>query len=137
MVISVVMLAVNIFTLGESSELTVAKSELTAAMKAGKMLEAKVAMVKTITAYARAFENLTTRQVARTLEQRLSKNAAKFVIKEYAKAHMRMVMQDSFSIDDLRDLAGLDPTGVAEVVEAFTQSICPSERLFPTLSRSY
>ena len=137
MVFSAVMLAVNIFTLGESSELTVAKSELTAALKAGKMLEAKAAMAKTIFSYARAFENLTTRQVARTLEQRLTKNAAKFVIKEYAKAHMRMVMQESFSIEDLRDLAGLDPTGVAEVVEAFTQAICPSERAFPVLSRDY
>ncbi len=137
MVVSVVMLAVNIFTLGRSSSLSLAKTQLSAALKARNFVKARAAFGRCVAAYAEAFENLTTRQIANTLKQRLSQNAAKFVVKEYAKVHIKMVMQEEFSLDDLRDLAALDPTGVAQVVEAFAQSICPSERPFPVLSRGY
>lgn len=137
MVISPIMLAINIFTLGASSELTAAKSSFTAALKARNIAAARTAMARTVNAYARAFEQLTTRQVANTLRARLTTNAYKFVVTEYAKIQVKLAMQESFSEEDLRSLAALDPTGVASVVEAFTQKICEGNVPFPALSRQY
>ena len=137
MVITPIQLALNILTLGETSQLTAAKAELTVALKARNFTGAKAAFSRTAKEYVRGFEQLTTKKVAKELKDRFKENAAEWIQAEYANIQVKLAMQESFSEEDLRDLAGLDPTGVAQVVNAFTQKICPGSHPFPTLSRNY
>ncbi len=137
MVTAPIMLAVNILTLGESSEASAAKEELVTALKSRDPVAAKSALPKAMKAYALNFSKMTDKEVMSGLRSSLSQNAQQWVMNEFVSIQMKMTMEKDFSTEDLRDLAGLDPTGVAQVVEAYTQKICAKENPFPTLSRKY
>ena len=130
-------MAANIISMGSTSKLTAAKASLKTAIKAGDRVAAKAAMKQTVKAFAEGFERLTTRRVVDKLKEKFRKESAKWVREEYAKVQMKLAMQEEFSAEDLRDLAGLDPTGVAQVVEAFWQPVCNEPNPFPVLSRNY
>ena len=137
MVIAPLILAANIFTLGASSEITAGKAELTAALKAKDITAARAALAKTMTAYASRLAEMTTKEVAVTIQKQFAPNAAKWVAKEYGKTQLYMATKQTdaqLAESYARDLAGLDPTGVAGVVEAFTQSICNSDEPFPKVT---
>lgn len=137
MVTAVGELAANIITMGSTSKLTAAKAGLKTALKAGDKIAAKAALKLTVKEFVDGFERLTTKIVAKKLKEKFKKESVKWVAEEYAKVQMKLVLQEEFSVEDLRDLAGLDPTGVAEVVNAFWQPICSKGNAFPVLSRSY
>lgn len=138
MVISPLMLAANILTLGGSSEIEAAQTELKAAAKAGDTAAAKAAFGRMLEGYADNLAKMTTADVAKAIEAKLAKNAARWVAKEYAKVQYYLKVKgesggptaESFA----RDLAGLDPTGVAGVVEAYTQPKCAADEPMPPVN---
>lgn len=129
--------AANIISLGATSKFSAAKAGLKTALKAGDKVAAKAALKITVKELANGFEQLTTRLVARKIKEKFKKESAEWVVKEYAKTQMKLVMQEEFSTEDLRDLAGLDPTGIGGVVDAFWQPICSDPKPFPRLSKNY
>ena len=137
MVTAVAELAANIVTLGSTSKVTAAKNSLKVALKAGDRVAAKAALKLTVKELANGFAELTTRAVAKELKEKFKKESVEWVAKEYAKVQMKLILQEEFSVEDLRDLAGLDPTGIAEVVNAFWQPVCSKGNPFPVLSRNY
>lgn len=138
MVISPLMLAANILTLGGSSEIEAAQAELKAAAKAGDTAAAKAAFGRMLEGYADNLAKMTTADVAKAIEAKMAKNAARWVAKEYAKVQYYLKVKnesggptaESFA----RDLAGLDPTGVAGVVEAYTQPKCAADEPMPPVT---
>ncbi len=151
MVTSVLDVVMNIATLGEGEAATAAKNEAkmalkeaaAAAKKADKealnlaVAKSRTAVQKYVTECAQGFEKLTCKKVANKLKEEFKEEALKWVKEEYVKVNFKIATGDDFTVDDLRDLAGLDPTGVAGVVAAYTQQICPDDHPFPTLSRKY
>ena len=137
MVVSPIMMAVNILTLGGSSEVEAAQTELKAAAKAGDKAAAKAALGRMLEGYADNLAKMTTEDVARAIKAKLTTNAARWVTKEYAKVQYYLKVKseeggpsaESFA----RDLAGLDPTGVASVVEAYTQPKCAADEPMPAV----
>ena len=138
MVISPLMMAVNILTLGGSSEVEAAQAELKAAAKAGDKAAAKAAFSRMLTLYGDNLAKMTTADVAKAIEAKLAKNAAVWVTKEYAKVQYYLKVKsesggptaESFA----RDLAGLDPTGVAGTIEAYTQPLCAADEPMPAVT---
>lgn len=138
MVISPLMLAANILTLGGSSEVEAAQAELKTAAKAGDTAATKAAFGRMLEGYADNLAKMTTADVAKAIEAKLAKNAARWVTKEYAKVQYYLKVKsesggptaESFA----RDLAGLDPTGVASVVEAYTQPKCAADEPMPAVT---
>lgn len=138
MVVSPLMMAVNILTLGGSSEVEAAQAELKTAVKAGDKAAAKAAFASMLEGYADNLAKMTTEDVARAIKAKLATNAARWVTKEYAKVQYYLKVKseeggpsaESFA----RDLAGLDPTGVASVVEAYTQPKCAADEPMPAVT---
>lgn len=138
MVISPLMLAANILTLGGSSEIEAAQTELKAAAKAGDTAAAKAAFGRMLEGYADNLAKMTTADVAKAIEAKLATNAARWVAKEYAKVQYYLKVKsesDGPTAETFaRDLAGLDPTGVAGVVEAYTQPKCAADEPMPPVA---
>ncbi len=127
-------MAMNIVTLGETSEFTVAKNSLKTAVKAGDKIAAKAAAKQMVKELATGWENITAKIVAKKLKERFKEDAIKWIAKEYATMLLKEQKQEGFSTDDLWDLAGLDPTGIAEVVHAFYKPVCSRDNPFPNVT---
>lgn len=139
MVIAPLMLAVNILTFGESSETEAAMKEVKAAAAARDLKATRAAFGRLLEGYAARLEEMTSKEVVDTLKEKFTTNAYKWVAKEYVKLEYQMVVQQQGPQADqtLRDLAGLDPTGVAGVVEAYTQPKCFVDEPFPSVEALY
>jgi len=141
MVISPIVLAWNIFTFGAGAEGEEAVSGVTKALKAKDFTGAKAALGRALELYAsRSIADMTTEEVAQTLARRFTQSAQRWVVMEYAKSQyylMAQKMDPSVAESFARDLAGLDPTGVAQVVAAFAQPKCAASEPFPNVKTYY
>ncbi|MDP3170170.1 MAG: hypothetical protein Q8M91_07490 [Polaromonas sp.] len=136
MVIAPLMLASNILSAGASEELTAARTEFTTAVKAGDTVAARRAFGTMVDAYVARLESITDKEIVDTLKKRLTDNAYKFAAKEYVKYNVSMAMTGSVpdGVAVLHDMAGVDPTGVAQVVDAFLQPKCLLDEPFPQVT---
>ena len=127
-------MALNIVSLGETEEFTEAKNAVKAAVKAGDKEAAKLAAKRAAQELAKGFEKLTTKKVMDKLKEKFAENAQDWIKQEYCNMLLKAEKNDDFSTDDLWDLAGLDPTGVADVVHAFYQPLCEKDNPFPNVT---
>lgn len=137
MVIAPIMLAVNVLTLGGSSEVSAARAEVTASLKAGDKAAAKAAFGRMLELYADNIAKMTSEDIAKKLEEKFAKDAARWVAKEYVKIQYYLATKkdDAAMAESMaRDLAGLDPTGVAQTVEAYTQPKCALDEPMPDVT---
>ena len=94
-----------------------------------------------ITEYANMFsddfEALTTKEVADTINEKFSKEAADQIKKEWGIRHFAMTMQAN-GFKGAKDLLWLasfgDPTGLADVTNAFLAPTCSSDTPFPEVT---
>lgn len=139
MVIAPVMLAVNILTFGESEEITAAKAEMKAAAKAKDARAAASAFTRVLDASVTRLEEMTTQEITQTLKKQFTENAFKWVAKEWIKLQYQvMLKQQDPELDKiLGDVAALDPTGVASVVQAYANPKCSLDEPFPAVRPTY
>jgi hypothetical protein len=111
--------------------MTSAKTAGRAAMKAGATSAEKAAARSAFKNAANlAAENLARtlpRHVYQQMKREYPEHVMKWILKEQAKllvaAEMKKDMGDQ-ALDMLHDVAGLDPTGVASVIDAFAKPMC-------------
>lgn len=136
-VLSVGEVALNIASMGSTTGFTAAKAGVKTAIKTGNKVAAKAAMKKAVKELAQGFQELTTKKVVKKLKEKFKEDSIEWVKESYAEVQMQLIMGEEFTPDDLRILAGLDPTGVASVVESFAHPVCAKPNPFPTLSKDY
>lgn len=134
MVDAVVQVALNIISLGETAQVTAAKNSMKMAIKAGDRVAAKAAAKLAAKELAKGFEQLTTKKVVKKLKEEFVENAQQWIMEEYATMLLKTADND-VSTEDLWDLAGLDPTGLAEVVHAFYKPLCEKDNPFPQVTK--
>lgn len=140
MVVSPLMLAFNILTFGSSSEMEAASAEIKSALAAKDAKGGAAALGRYLEASAAELERMTTREVANTLKEKFSENAAKWCAKEFIKVQYYMRVKkddDAQALAFAKDLAGLDPTGVAGVVAAYANPKCAAPEPFPVVVPLY
>ncbi len=144
MVSSPIIVAVNILSFGSATVATsTARVGATTALKAAKLasgaakaaeiLEATKAVADFTIKYAADFKALVSNKAYQDVTGKFSAEQAEWLIKEYAKSQVDLILQHEFSPDDLRILASLDPTGIAGVAEAFAKPRCDNEVDFPAV----
>ena len=156
MVISPLILAVNIATLGSSSSSNSMFASISKTMK--KIADAtkdlrelarevnqvgKVAwkLNKTIALwvndYVANFENVTNKRVVDELSSHFSGNALLWIKQQYAKNHLTlMLMSDGLATAEnmLSTVSAFDPSGVTGVISAFGKPICSTDTSFPMVT---
>ena len=126
-------MCLNIVSLGETAAFNEAKGAVKTAVMAGDKAAAKAAAKLAAKELAKGFEQMTTKKVLKKLKEEFTENALEWLKEEYCSLMLKNAKNEEFSTDDLWDLAGLDPTGAAEVVHAFFKPICAQNNPFPTL----
>lgn len=159
MVVSPIILAVNIATLGSSSSMTstypkivTQAKDLYAANKAA-IDSAKLAYAAGSAAYkygqtvdlwvgdyVGVFSRMTTPKVDSEIKKNFSARAADWVRRQYAMYHLSLMMESDgmkTAQNVLGAVSGFDPTGVTGVAAAYTNPICYLDEAFPRVSAAY
>ena len=159
MVISPLILAVNIATMGSTSEATSSTSmfakisqsmkDIASATKDMRELANEMKQVGTVAYelskttdlwvndYVGNFENMTNKKVVSEMSSRFSGNALLWIKQQYAKNQLTLMLK-SDGIDTaenvLSTVSAFDPSGVTGVISAFAQPICSTDKSFPTVT---
>ena len=158
MVTAPLVLAVNIYTLGAAGKassmtgkLASIKSFYNAHKDAFTLAQKTIAAIK-LTAeiegtvdlwaedYLTVFDKMTTEKVDKEIKSHFSVKAANWVRKQYALAHLQMMMESdgmATAKNMLSGLSGFDPSGVSGVVAAYLQPKCMVDKDFPSVAPLY
>lgn len=145
MIGSSLVLGLNVATLGRGSTATqVAKlSKIKGLAKGGGKLGAREHKLELhastrdwVNDAVADFQELTTPEVDRELQSHFSGDALRWIKEQYALNHLALLLEaegDQSARDMLADIASVDPTGIAGVVDAFSQPMCQNPAPFPTV----
>jgi hypothetical protein len=163
MVTSPVMLAANIATAGSSSTMTKSYGKIIDTVKdlytsnkhlidAGRYLYKAAYQAGTkghqlgeavglwVADYVGVFSRMTTPKVESEIAKHFSPEAADWVRQQYALHHLSLMMEADgmdFAQGVLGAVTVFDPSGVSDVVAAYTHPICELDEAFPTVSAAY
>lgn len=159
MVISPLVLAVNILTMGSSSSATSATHWYSGIVKGMKQIadatkdirelykdvkragtlayELNKTIYLWVNDYVGNFQSMTTKRVVTELSKHFSGNALLYVEQQYAMNHLTLLLKsDGIETGQniLSTVSTFDPTGVLGVINAFAKPICKTDQVFPAVT---